>query len=759
MLHQPIDRARKLPRSKWRSKIRHFLIGQAGNWKHERTPPLLSNSPLSTPSLAHLRRDHPEDTLSLLTPLEVHEDEFFIPLTNHKGVYVGNMMLPPPPPPPQRKLSYGDRKTEESYSDLKSFDVKNFDVKNFDLKNFDAKNFDLKNFADLTGHDEPKNYTSKTERHSSRSYSYDIKTPLLGDKSESRSTSYGDLKSFHRSNSFDAKYEKYESQHQSHDERPQFLYGNNMRRGSDQQAFFDEYEAKPRKPRAFSDSQANLTCFICQELLQTKLVLEKLVLLQCGDVVHGECLQATVDYNVLKLKAGEVNLGDMPQLKSVLIPRCAGHFCAGAKNGAGAVCPIEEEILSATLQEAVLTLKLAKANAHRQDLEEAGLSSPFESAEAEKFGLDSLGVEGFGSASSDILGLFARNVGNLGNLGNPGTFPSFRDSRYFIKDQQILRARNSMDLRSPELRPEIFGPEIFESEQNEKLDMFDRNSTSNIGLGIGLDNRNGGLDRVERIDRPERLDSRPVSLAPSSGTNLTVSVRISEHDRMPLEELKNAFIKHMIEACGTFDLSMLVALGPLRLVDRLLVLLDGLPYTLCKVYLFANFLVVWEMLKPVIFPLAEILEIGTPAFSVVEFTFQNCKVNSVRIHSETDSIIEKWGITISDPGLIIPLDIFTLTMSVFDIDTDPKPWNIGKQVLPILEKSLEDSPMEDVLSPQLNENSVIAQMVSMEISSELSLLLPISPLKIRKALAANDSDDSDSDSDVELINQVMEKRK
>lgn len=832
MLHQPIERARKLPRSKWRSKIRHFLIGQSGNWKHERTPPLLSNSPLSTPSLAHLRRDHPEDTLSLLTPLEVHEDEYFIPLTNHKGVYVGNMMLPPPPPPPQRKLSYGDRKSERSHSemkydmknfgelknvdmknfdlknfdlknfDLKNFDLKNFDLKNFDLKNFDLKTFDLKNFGDLAGRDDSKNYTSKTERHSSRSNSYDMKTPLLGDKIETRSTSYGDLKSFHRSNSFDVKYDsqKFESQQkfEAQEDRPQFLYGDQMRRGSEQQAFFDDYDTKPRKPRAFSDTQASLTCFICQELLQTKLVLEKLVLLQCGDVVHGECLQATVDYNVLKLKAGAVNLGDMPQLKCVLIPRCAGHFCAGAKNGAGPVCPIDEEILSATLKEAVLTLKLAKANAHRQDLEDAGLSSPFESAEAEKYGLDNLGVEGFGNVSSDILGLFARNLSNLGdqtaqsgsvgvpnlgagNLNKSGeNFLNFRDSRYFMKDQHILRARNSMDLRSPELRPdrernegEKNEREKSEREKIDRFDRFDRNNGSNIGLGIGLDNRLDRLDRFDRFDRfdrlerPERLDfrldarldSRPVSLAPSSVTNLTVSVRISEHDRMPLEELKNAFIKHMIEACGTFDLSMLVALGPLRLVDRLLVLLDGLPYTLCKVYLFANFLVVWEVLKPVIFPLAEILEIGTPAFSVVEFTFQNCKVNSVRIHSETDSIIEKWGIAISDPDLIIPLDIFTLTMSVFDIDTDPKPWNIGKQVLPILEKSLEDSPMEDVLSPQLNENSVIAQMVSMEISSELSLLLPISPLKIRKALEADDSDDSDSDSDVELINQVMEKRK
>lgn len=646
-----------LPRSRWRSKIRRFLLGNTRpDWKDRSLPPLLSNSPLSTPNSAHLKRDHVSDeTLSLLTPLEVHDDDFYIPLTTHKGVYVGNMMLPPPPPPPQRKLLY-------------------------EADKFGRAEKVARGGTDRFGRTQTEGFGKGTER-------LGTDTPPRTKSSPGKQASL--LKN------------------------PEVFYGH--LHGD----HFDDFAEQPfakRKTRAFSDGAVvNQTCFICEELLQTKLVLEKLVLLQCGDCVHGECLRATVDYNLLKLvDEPSIDLDNPLLLRSVLIPACRGHFC-GIHNQLVPACPIDDDLTTATLKDAVLTLKLARANIqlnHNVQLNHNGQIN--HDGQTNHDGQRNHNSQLDQNSQLNHSGLLSRITGGLGSPIDL-TFPevSRPDSGYFLKDDHVLRPKLALG------------------------DAADPNYTMDLGA-----------------------QSRPVSLAPSSVTNLTVSVRISEHDRMPLEELKNAFIKHMIDACGTFDLSMLVALGPLRLADRLLVSVDGLPYTLSKVYLFANFLVMWENSKPAMYPLGAIVAIGTPALSVVEFTFQNCPVSAVRLHSETDSIIEKWGIVIADPSLVIPSDIFTLTMSVFELVAETNRWSsaMGKQVSPILEKSLEQSPTDEIVPSCLNENSVIEQVVQLDVSSQLSLLSPISPLQIRKQLPIAEQDsDSDSDSDVELINRVMAK--
>lgn len=251
--------------------------------------------------------------------------------------------------------------------------------------------------------------------------------------------------------------------------------------------------------------------------------------------------------------------------------------------------------------------------------------------------------------------------------------------------------------------------------------------------------------------------SRPVSLALSNVTNATVSVRIPEHKGMSLEHLTNTFIKYMLESCETFDLSMLVALGQLRLVDRLLVSTDFGKYSLSNVYLFANYVVLCLTKVPVLLSFADILSIRTPELSVVEVIFKNGLVTSLRLHSETDSIIEKWGIAVSDPNLEIPPDVFTSTLCVNDLIVR------APQVSPILEESRENSPIESKRRShnprELMVSSIAEQYVLMNTTSEMLLLPPISPLKIHKvvALAADDSSDSDSDSDSdgELIAHVM----
>lgn len=563
------------PRSKWRARIRLFSMSlPKPDKKLDKKVPLLSSSPLSTPASSppHLQRNLHREAASFLTPLEVHNDDFFIPLTHQKGVLVGDIILPPPPPQPQRKLLYGESsKPVETFSNI------------------------------------------------------------LG---------------------------------------------------------------PARKTRNFSDS-LSLSCFICQEHLESKLELEKLVSLKCGDCVHGECLQTVVEYNVSQIqKSGDYSTsGDTPRLRSLIFPKCRGHCCISAQVSA-LVCPIDQELIESIMFDSLLAFKLV------------GVSNRTPSNQ---------------SPQSEETCQF------------PLLLECRPDSKYFFKADKILRPRS---------------------------------------LFSEVHQRNPHLDITG--------DSRPVSLAPSSITHATISVRISEHDHIPLEKLKSTFIKHMLDSSDSIDLSMLVALGPLRLVDRLLVSKDFSEFNASQVYLFANYLVVCQCRLPLLLSLNDTTSIQIPELGVIEIVFRSQSVHTVRLNSDTASIIEKWGIALSDANLIVPPEIFTSTLSVFDLEppfvydytigdqassivgiNTVTGYTFGKQVSPIQESSLQPSPVESEPTSQYLQSSSIAEhLVRLSVSSELSFLPQISPLKIKRNIASivNCSDsDSDSDSDNELITEVLTK--
>lgn len=596
MLHQrPLD---DLPRSKWKARLRLFSIAQSDR-KHEKDMPLLSNSPLSTPASSppHLQRDLKSD--AFLTPLEVHDDDYFIPLTHQKGVMVGDMILPPPPPP-QRKLLHGENKVRE---------------------------------------------------------------PFAGSS------------------------------------------------------------AAARKTRAFSDGALmSMTCFICQEHLEAKLDLEKLISLQCGDCVHEECLQTVVEYNVSRVLAdGDYSsLYDIPRLRNLIFPKCRGQCCASARRSAS-VCPIDSELVESIVFDSVLALKLAKVN--RGETSPPQLAKPFYSSHS-KPDYSSHTKPDYRSHTKPEHQSFSQPEYQSFSKQQNRSFPdpdhrshfslqqSRPDSKYFFKADQTLRPKS-----------------IF----------------SDLQL------RNISLDFY--------YNSRPVSLAPSSITQATASVRIAEHDRIPLEKLKNTFIKHMLDTSG-IDLSMLVALGPLRLVDQLLVSANGSEYHIWQVYLFANYLVLWQTGLPLLLSLTDTLSITTPEYCVIEIRLSSHPAKVVRLYSEIGSIIEKWGIALSDPAIIIPSEIFTSTLSVLDLDSNAASGHtFGKQISPIAETSVLGSPVDsEPRSDFLRSSSIAEHLVRLSVSSELSFLPQISPLRIKRNIATTEGySDSDSDSDEELISAVMSK--
>lgn len=168
------------------------------------------------------------------------------------------------------------------------------------------------------------------------------------------------------------------------------------------------------------------------------------------------------------------------------------------------------------------------------------------------------------------------------------------------------------------------------------------------------------------------LESSIYSRSPSPNSSIstmnTATIKVSNYKGIPLETLKNHFVQYLIDNCSKFSLSTLLKLGPLRLVDQLLVSTSRIKLFDLKIcYLFTNYLVVWSTddLYPIVFPLTpRFLVIDTPSPSIIKLktTDINSKFREILLNSETDSIIEKWVVATSDFQFNFPSDILTSTI-------------------------------------------------------------------------------------------------
>lgn len=160
---------------------------------------------------------------------------------------------------------------------------------------------------------------------------------------------------------------------------------------------------------------------------------------------------------------------------------------------------------------------------------------------------------------------------------------------------------------------------------------------------------------------------RSPSPNPSLSTTSTVSVQIFHHKEIPVEVLKDHFVRYLLNCCESFSLSTLLTLGPLRLVDSLLVATEGVDsFRQLNCYLFSNYLVTWSPEEGIqdLFPLkiGEI-SIKTPRPNVVQID-NPVTHTQIYLHSEIGSIIEKWGVAISDPQFTFPSEILTSTIDI-----------------------------------------------------------------------------------------------
>ena len=145
-------------------------------------------------------------------------------------------------------------------------------------------------------------------------------------------------------------------------------------------------------------------------------------------------------------------------------------------------------------------------------------------------------------------------------------------------------------------------------------------------------------------------------------------------DAYEVETVRNQLIKYLLDLCSKINLSRLVLLGNLRVADELSVCVEPLDYFQTRyVYLFENYMVIWNSVLPCIRPNAEYPNLLS--WIVHPTSASKDDGLSTLIQSTSSTVVEKWVVAISDAHLQLPAPDITSTIdtssdSDSDIDSD-----------------------------------------------------------------------------------------
>lgn len=491
--------------------------------------------------------------------------------------------------------------------------------------------------------------------------------------------------------------------------------------------------AKGPKVRAFMFTQANQNlpkprrdarCFICEELLCNKLAKEVVVALECGDFIHSECLELSLDYNVEAAANSILPFTPRDILLEGILPQCEGDNCVNKQCKA---TPIQQEITNSLISRAlvkavphkaprkephktpVLNFKTSTNSSETREL----LPSPFPKREIPfsmyDRSLPPTPLDREVRESREIRQ--PRETRESGEYREPKDLREHQEYRETAREHQEI-TRDYRDHREPPRTPL---DRILPSTPLEPPNPFDRELSSpspetplirrfsstpietvplrrglSSNISKGLDNQKLTSLRSSKLLSPiarklqycSQQDSRINSMAtvcssqwypttpspnPSISTMNTFTVKMENHKNVPIDTLKNHFIKVMFEKCKCFGFTTLSKLGSLRLVDELLISFNGYEYFPTVVFFFDNYLVAsFEDDEPTLVSLRN-TKITTSSSSVLKFFHHDDTSDNqleVWLDSKVETVIEKWVVATLDHGFEFPVELITSTILI-----------------------------------------------------------------------------------------------
>lgn len=514
-------------------------------------------------------------------------------------------------------------------------------------------------------------------------------------------------------------FSKVNSSEVSHDTSNPLLLAPFPPKGPKIQPFIFTHTNQPKRTK--NHSLRLRKCFICEEPLQTKLGLEKVIELTCGDYIHGDCLSIIINGIVeifleLEHESMEVNLFIENNL-----PTCNGSICISNTTNCR-MKPVDQNFISK-----IITDTLLNRNNSRSIFDFTGSNIPI-------------------STDYSIIKL---------------PKPQIPDKSLWAPDPPLITPISSS-----------FG-EVFDKSPRQRQ---------------GLQPLNTIKTTVSTDTNFLSLRSNCLSPCQSISTSNTVSVRINDYKDVPINTLKDHFIKDLIDNCPQITLTSLLNLGPLRLVDRLLISINGpADFQPKTCYLFTNYLVARSdnNQSPLFFPLdLNRSTVETPESSVLKIS--TTEDLNIWLHSNIASIIEKWVAAICDILFIFPPELLTSTIILPGLATFnenegveyPAP-TIQTDELDYYEESIKTPLMntpqflnitkptkDSAITLESDESSSGSETSTEEVVDYPETRIEIteftetkdtslqSPISKQKNLVIND--DSDSDLDNETIGEIMD---
>ncbi|WEJ93088.1 hypothetical protein PSN45_000549 [Yamadazyma tenuis] len=447
-------------------------------------------------------------------------------------------------------------------------------------------------------------------------------------------------------------------------------------------------------------------------LIYTKLADENIIELRCGDFIHEQCLNVSVECSVNKSLESSTFTVSRSRLADLILPRCRGEYCEhlGSSN--------RVEFLDTSLHDRLLTSAIVKSMEYdRTQLMRGSYAIRRDSAVLASFAaISSSGAMGHG-AGADL----EPRVG----VANPGCAPVSRTS--------YVQSRSNY-----EPLPEVYF-----------------NTPRNLGPPIDFPSH---LDRVESwLSYQTSVRSPSPSITESTANNDTIQMHA--HKYISLEVLQDELLQHLLSNYSKITLTTLVKLGTLRLADMLQVrCLEEEDWTQATVYLFENYIVVLKSKEN-----ALVCEMAN-----ADISFEN---NLIRIHSHdksiwlksnASSILEKWTVSFSDLSFAFPPEFLTSTLHMDGSSTNTRASVLDDSVNIFFERpsSGNSSSATSIQNPMLNVgfgysepdyNTIKDIMSTLNVNDSLLLSGPATEADLK----SDYDSDSDCDSDEEKIKGLL----